>query len=53
MGKRFWDTKNPVKKSQKLTLAQKQAAKKRASAAGRPYPNLVDNSAVLRKSKSE
>ena len=47
--KAFWDTKNPKKKSTKLTAAQKTAAKKRAKAAGRPYPNLVDNAAVLRK----
>jgi hypothetical protein len=47
--KAFWDKKNPKKKSTKLTSAQKTAAKKRAKAAGRPYPNLVDNAAVLRK----
>ena len=44
--KAFWDKKNPKKKSTKLTAAQKTAAKKRAKAAGRPYPNLVDNAAV-------
>jgi hypothetical protein len=49
--KAFWDTKNPSKKSKKLTPAQKAAAKKRAKAAGRPYPNLVDNAAVSRKKK--
>jgi hypothetical protein len=47
--KAFWDRKNPKKKSTKLTPAQKSAAKKRAKAAGRPYPNLVDNAAVLKK----
>ena len=47
--KAFWDKKNPKKKSTKLTAAQKTAAKKRAKTAGRPYPNLVDNAAVLRK----
>ena len=47
--KAFWDKKNPKKKSTKLTPSQKAAAKKRAKAAGRPYPNLVDNAAVLRK----
>jgi hypothetical protein len=47
--KAFWDKKNPKKKSTKLTPAQKSAAKKRAKAAGRPYPNLVDNAAVLKK----
>jgi hypothetical protein len=47
--KAFWDKKNPKKKSKKLTSSQKAAAKRRAKAAGRPYPNLVDNAAVLRK----
>lgn len=41
--KAFWDTKNPSKKSKALSPRQKSAAKKRAAAAGRPYPNLVDN----------
>ena len=41
--KKVWETKNPKKKSIKLTPAQKAAAKRRAKAAGRPYPNLVDN----------
>jgi len=30
---------------------QKAKAKARAKAAGRPYPNLVDNAAVKRKAK--
>jgi len=47
----FWDKKNPKKTSKALTPAQKAAAKKRAQAAGRPYPNLVDNAAVSRKKK--
>ena len=42
--KAFWETKNPRKKSSPLTAAQKAAAKARAKKAGRPYPNLVDNS---------
>jgi len=42
----FWDKKNPKKTSKALTPAQKAAAKARAKAAGRPYPNLVDNAAV-------
>ncbi len=41
--KAFWDTKNPKKKSASLTADQKAKAKARAKAAGRPYPNLVDN----------
>lgn len=47
--KEFWDSKNPKSKSKKLTPAQKSAAKARAKAAGRKYPNLVDNAAVARK----
>lgn len=47
----FWEKKNPKKKSKPLTPRQKAAAKKRAKAAGRPYPNLVDNAAVRRGSK--
>jgi hypothetical protein len=47
--KAFWDKKNPKKKSKKLTSSQKAAAKRRAKAAGRPYPNLVDNAAVSRR----
>ena len=49
--KAFWDKENPKKKSKKLTAAQKTAAKAKAKAAGRPYPNLVDSAAVLRKKK--
>jgi hypothetical protein len=51
MPKDFWDKKNPKKKSKTLTPAQKAAARARARAAGRPYPNLVDNAAVSRKKK--
>ena len=49
--KAFWDKKNPKKTSKKLTPAQKSAAKATAKAAGRPYPNLIDNAAVARKKK--
>jgi hypothetical protein len=49
--KKVWETKNPKKKSTKLTPAKKTAAKARAKAAGRPYPNLIDNMAVARKKK--
>jgi len=45
----FWDKKNPKKKSTPLTPAQKAAAKARAKAAGRKYPNLVDNAVVAKK----
>lgn len=51
MPKAFWDKKNPVKKSTPLTPAQKARAKARAKAAGRPYPNLVDNAAAKRKKR--
>jgi hypothetical protein len=44
--KAFWDQENPKKTSKKLTPAQKTAAKAKAKAAGRPYPNLVDNAAA-------
>ena len=53
MKKQFWDKKNPKKTSTKLTPSQKSAAKARAKAAGRPYPNLVDNAAVAKKSKKK
>ena len=49
--KQFWDKKNPKKVSKKLSSAQIKQAKARAKAAGRPYPNLVDNAAVSRKKK--
>ena len=45
----FWDKANPKKKSTPLTPKQKSEAKARAKAAGRPYPNLVDNAAVSKK----
>jgi hypothetical protein len=49
--KKVWETKNPKKKSTKLTPVKKAAAKARAKKAGRPYPNLIDNMAVARKKK--
>jgi len=49
--KPVWETKNPKKKSTKLTPAKKSAAKARAKAAGRPYPNLIDNMVAARKKK--
>ena len=45
----FWDKKSPKKTSTKLTPAQIKSAKAKAKAAGRPYPNLVDNAAVAKK----
>ena len=47
--KPVWEKKNPKKKSTKLTKSQKTQAKARAKAAGRPYPNLIDNMAAARK----
>jgi len=38
-----WDHPNPVKKHKNLSPADKAAAKRRAAAAGRKYPNMVDN----------
>jgi len=50
--KPVWDTKNPKQgKSEKLTPAQKAKAKASAKAAGRPYPNLVDNMNAAKKKK--
>jgi len=51
MAKKVWDTPDPKKKSKELTPKKKAAAKARAKAAGRPYPNAVDNIAVSRKKK--
>ena len=51
MAKAFWNTKDPSGKDKKLSSSQKAQAKARAKAAGRPYPNLVDNAAVARKKK--
>lgn len=47
-----WKKKNPKKgvKKSKMTEAQIEEARERAKKAGRPYPNLVDNMAVKRKS---
>ena len=47
--KPVWDNKNPKKKHKDIDNAK---AKARAKAAGRPYPNLVDNMAVARKKKN-
>ena len=47
----FWDTKNTKANSKTLTPAQKVSAKAKAKAAGRTYPNLIDNAAASRKKK--
>ena len=51
MKKPVWETKNPAKKSKKLSSAKKAAAKASAKRAGRPYPNLVDNMNAAKKKK--
>ena len=43
--KQVWDKPNPKKVSKPLTSTQKASAK----AAGRPYPNLVDNMRAAKK----
>ena len=52
-GEAPWKEDNPKPKSARkpLSPAQKTDAKKRATKAGRPYPNLVDNMAVAKKKK--
>ena len=47
-GGEVWDTPNPAKKHAKLSSAKKDKAKAAAKAAGRPYPNLVDNMRAAR-----
>jgi hypothetical protein len=42
-GGQVWDTPNPAKKHKKLSPEKKAKAKAAAKAAGRPYPNLIDN----------
>ena len=52
MKKAFWDKEMPKDHEVKhLQKKQINMAKARARVAGRPYPNLVDNAAVARKSK--
>jgi hypothetical protein len=49
MSKPFWDQDAPKDaKVKHLDRKQKQSAKAMARAAGRPYPNLVDNAAAAR-----
>ena len=49
--KMVWDKPNPKKKSSKLSTKQKRSAKSMAKAAGRPYPNLIDNMRAAKKKK--
>ena len=47
-GGQVWDTPNPAKKHKKLSPEKKAKAKAAAKAAGRPYPNLIDNMRMAR-----
>lgn len=51
---KVWDKKRPkgLGKPKALSPKQKAGAKAAAKAAGRPYPNLVDNMRAARKKKS-
>ena len=50
MAKDFWDKSAPKSvKPKQLSAKGKTVAKASAKAAGRPYPNLVDNAAAKRK----
>jgi hypothetical protein len=49
--KPVWDKERPddLGKPKDLSVKKKKSAKARAKAAGRPYPNLIDNMAAARK----
>lgn len=49
MKKPVWKTKDPTKSDKELTPKNKAAAKAAAKAAGRTYPNLIDNMRASRK----
>lgn len=52
--KPFWETKAPKDaKTKHLSRKQVTMAKAKARAAGRPYPNLVDNVAASRAGKGK
>ena len=53
MKKPVWKTKDPTKTDKKLSPNQKSSAKAMAKAAGRPYPNLVDNMRAARMKKGK
>lgn len=52
MAKAPWNQGNPKpkKKRKKMTDGQKAQARAKAKKAGRPYPNLIDNMAIMRRS---
>jgi hypothetical protein len=51
--KEIWDKNRPkdLPKPKKLSPAKKAAAMSKAKAAGRPYPNLIDNMMAAKKKK--
>jgi hypothetical protein len=51
MRKPIWEKKRPksIGKPKALTPSQKSKAKSSAKAAGRPYPNMVDNIKAAKK----
>jgi len=49
----IWKTADPTTKDKKLSPTKKASAKAMAKAAGRPYPNLVDNMRASRKKKEK
>lgn len=49
MEKPVWEKENPKKEHKKLSPKKKRTAKAMAKAAGRVYPNLVDNLRVAKK----
>lgn len=54
MSKAPWKQAKPKKSGHTtMTDAQKQKARTRAAKAGRRYPNLVDNMAVLKEAKAK
>ena len=50
-----WEQKNPKPKSKrrKMTKAEQSKAKRTAKAAGRPYPNMVDNLRAMKKKRKK
>lgn len=48
----FWKKEGPAGKGTTLTPKNKAKAKAMAKAAGRPFPNLVDNARAARKQKA-
>lgn len=53
MAKQVWQKPRPksLGKSKPLSPAQKAKAKATAAAAGRPYPNMIDNIRAAKKGK--